>query len=454
MNRLIHKLYWSLCFLLGGLTISAQCGGSFSWSTNTTGNVSFSANVTGTATGSTFSWNYGDSATGSGLLTNHTYSANGTYYASFTITSPPSCTFVVMDTVIVGNVNFCPLLSSFNFSVGAGGSVSFSSTSTGTNPGTTYTWNFGDSNILTAGPTVNHVYGAAGFYKVKLKVANSASCTGMDSAFVTIPSLGCNITANFKHLTGPGGVVYFTDSSQGVPPGSVYLWNFGDGVISSSANPVHIYANAGTHYVSLLVKRGGCYDSVKKAINITGITCLANSGFNVLWLPDTNWTVQPVYPWNVIAARWDWGDGSSSNSLYASHIYATASLYTICLTVTVSCDSVSSTCIASDHNLSSINVTSPELSTGIQNQAVMDRAMVIYPNPGNGLFTLEINGETLKNAELSVYSLAGDLLLLLYGDLHGQSPQQIDLANVPPGIYFLRISAGNYTSTRKLIISR
>jgi PKD repeat protein len=455
MTRALHKLYWSLCFLLAGLTAGAQCNASISVSKNTTGNVSFSATVSGSVSSSTFTWNYGDGTGGSGLLTNHTYSNNGTYPISFTIISPPSCTNVAVDTVYITNADSCLLAASFIFNVGSNGLVSYLSTSTGTNPGTIYTWNFGNSNTVTAGPAVNHTYSANGLYTATLKISNGDSCSAIYSTAVNVDSVGCNLSANFTHLTGPGGVVSFFDASQGIPTGATYLWNFGDGVINGSVNPIHSYANAGTHYVSLLVKKGACADSIKKAINITGINCFANSGFNlVLPLPDSNWTAQPIYPWNVIAARWDWGDGSSSNTLYSSHNYATANFYTICLTVTVSCDSVSSTCVASEHKLSKIKVKPPGLSTGIQHPAIINSAMVIYPNPGNGLFTLEINGEALKNAQLAVYSLAGDLLLLRYGDLNSHSPEQIDLAHVPPGIYFLRISAGDYTCTRKLVISR
>lgn len=438
--------------MLAGLAAKAQCTATITWANNGTGNISFTAAITGSTSGSTYSWDFADGTTGTGLNPNHTYTANGSYVVTFTITSPPSCTFIDADTVTVTNASNCSLAPSFNITQLANNVFSFSSTSTGTNPGTQYKWNFGDTATITAGPTIIHTYPVNGTYTVGLTVINNPTCTLTYSTWL---STGCNMTADFKHVTASGGLVFFSDTSQGAMQGTTHLWNFGDGVISSAVNPTHTYLNAGTHYVSLKLSNGFCTDSVTKAINITGVSCYANSGFNIASLSDTIWTVQPAYPWNVTGARWEWGDGSSSNMLYSSHVYPTAGFYTICLTVTVSCDSVSSTCVFfPDKKVSWINIKPPGLSTGIQQTVVANRTLVVYPNPGNGLFTLELNGEPPGNVRLSVYNLTGSLLLNQDKGWHTANAEQLDLSDFPEGIYYLRVSARNYTCTQKLIIRR
>lgn len=45
------------------------------------------------------------------------------------------------------------------------------------------------------------------------------------------------------------------------------LWTFGDGTTSTSVNPTHLYAAAGTYTVSLTVTRNSCSETVTKTIN-------------------------------------------------------------------------------------------------------------------------------------------------------------------------------------------
>lgn len=51
-----------------------------------------------------------------------------------------------------------------------------------------------------------------------------------------------------------GDVVKFTDYSAGSP--AEWLWDFGDGSISILQHPEHIYAEAGSHEISLTVDDG------------------------------------------------------------------------------------------------------------------------------------------------------------------------------------------------------
>jgi PKD repeat protein len=51
-----------------------------------------------------------------------------------------------------------------------------------------------------------------------------------------------------------------------------YLWDFGDGTTSTEANPVHVYANAGTFEVTLTVTAGNqTTDVFTSGIKITAI---------------------------------------------------------------------------------------------------------------------------------------------------------------------------------------
>jgi len=64
----------------------------FSYTAGPNGNVNFTSHSTGTTTGATLSWAYGDGGVGTGITSSHTYSANGIYIATLTVTNyTPPC---------------------------------------------------------------------------------------------------------------------------------------------------------------------------------------------------------------------------------------------------------------------------------------------------------------------------------------------------------------------------
>lgn len=70
----------------------------------------------------------------------------------------------------------------------------------------------------------------------------------------------------------------------------------------------------------------------------------------------------------------------------------------------------------------------------------------VYPNPGNGMFTLQAN-EKNANASFHVYSASGQLLFVKNGI---EKSTKIDLTKYPSGVYFVRVN-GDASKTIKLI---
>ncbi|TAL61427.1 MAG: PKD domain-containing protein [Bacteroidetes bacterium] len=65
------------------------------------------------------------------------------------------------------------------------------------------------------------------------------------------------------------GTITFTDQSQNVP--TLWTWNFGDGGVSNSQNPIHSYTASGTYSVSLLATNGNGNNTLVK-INYIDVT--------------------------------------------------------------------------------------------------------------------------------------------------------------------------------------
>jgi PKD repeat protein len=109
-------------------------------------------------------------------------------------------------------------------------------------------WNFGDGTTSTA-QNPSHTYITAGVYNVTLAINNSQDKTL--SRYVRV-----DLVSNFSGDTTSGGPplsVNFTDLSLGVP--TSWSWNFGDGTISTSQNPTHVYAITGNYTVTLDASR-------------------------------------------------------------------------------------------------------------------------------------------------------------------------------------------------------
>lgn len=122
-----------------------------------------------------------------------------------------------------------------------------------------YSWNFGDGNTSTeASPT--HSYATPDDYTVTLVVTDNLGATHTDQVSVTVP-----MTPNLPPLAvgtatpneGPAPlVVQFSSVGSSDPEGGSlsYLWDFGDGVTSTSPNPSHSYAGLGNFAATLTVK--------------------------------------------------------------------------------------------------------------------------------------------------------------------------------------------------------
>ncbi|HON82242.1 MAG TPA: DUF3344 domain-containing protein, partial [Methanoregulaceae archaeon] len=150
--------------------------------------------------------------------------------------------------------------------------VAFTDQSTGTI--TSYAWDFTNDGVVdSTDEDPVHTYPSAGTYTVNLTVTGPG---GSDSEVktnyitVTAPPVApvAQFTANTTSGTAPLTVA-FTDQSTGTI--TSYAWDFtNDGVVdSTSQNPVHTYASAGTYTVNLTVTGPGGSDSEVKTGWIT-----------------------------------------------------------------------------------------------------------------------------------------------------------------------------------------
>lgn len=131
----------------------------------------------------------------------------------------------------------------------------------GSNPGSSYVWNTGDTTSMIS-------IGVVGTYT--LTETNANGCTGSDNITV---SEDPNPVAAFTSNTSGCPIVTFDDGSTDA---SSYFWTFGDGTNSSSQNPTHDYTAAGNGtYTVTLIATGDC--GADTSVQTVVINCLVGS---------------------------------------------------------------------------------------------------------------------------------------------------------------------------------
>jgi len=118
----------------------------------------------------------------------------------------------------------------------------------------------------------------------------------------------------------------------------IYLWNFGDGSFSNKARPSHTFSKAGSYEVMLSHSAVGGGSIMNRPVSDPIVIYDApEAAFSHLKREFPN-TVPSVHFENRSVGGksyvWDFGDGTTANSVHADHVYKKKGTYNVALTVT------------------------------------------------------------------------------------------------------------------------
>ena len=127
--------------------------------------------------------------------------------------------------------------------------------------GDSYLWDFGDGSTSTE-LAPKHTFYEEGYYNVSLTVFGD----GGTKTFYDVLRVYSLPKADFEVLPPiivlPEGYASFYNLSEGA---NAYLWNFGDGALSTDINPVHYYADLGRYQVQLIAyTEFSCTDTLSR----------------------------------------------------------------------------------------------------------------------------------------------------------------------------------------------
>lgn len=200
-----------------------------------------------------------------------------------------------------------------------------------------YQWNFGNGNTSSQ-VNPGNVFTTAGTYTVSLIATNSSGATDTYSMqlivnpkpvaqFSVSPSTGCQHHQLFS----------FQNQSSSFDS---CIWDFGDGTTSNLSNPQHIYNISGTFNVTLVVfnKLYGCSDV--KILNAL-VTVYPSPAASISVNDTATCDPQKNFQFNAVmtnAVTWTWlfGDGTQSQAMNPSHVYADTGYFNVSLVMTSS----------------------------------------------------------------------------------------------------------------------
>ncbi len=244
--------------------------------------------------------------------------------------------------VIISQVARAQLVANFIANKTTGCSpltVQFTNLSTGSP--TAFFWRFGNGNTSIIQNNTSATYVNAGTYTVTLIISNSLGADSITkTAYITVFA---NPVASFTQNIATGCTplpVNFTNTSvAGTSPITQYLWDFGDGTLSTSISPSHTYATSGNRAVTLAVSDGnGCQHSVTvpnsvvinqtQQINFTGTNVYSCTS------PLTANLTSSVIPAGSYTYQWTTSNGFSSSQPNPSFSFNVPGSFDVTLKVT------------------------------------------------------------------------------------------------------------------------
>ena len=374
------------------------------------------------STSSTGPWTTFDSvaATRTGTITTTTYyrcyltcSFSGIADTTAVYTALVTNSTAPVVTVTPGNVNYCA------------GSTPPTLTASGA---ATYSWSPATGLNTTLDSQVTAAPGSTTRYTVT--GTDLSGCSGTAQATVNVrPAPVLTVTASPDTVCA-GDSVTLTASTTGFVNPAVYTWS-PDSIVGASVK----VAPATVTLYKVVLTSNGCpaTDSIWVYANPASIAAFgySSNGHSISFQDSSS---------NATTWNWSFGDGNTSVSQNPVYTYSNDGIDTVTLITTGFCSKP-------DTTTKVITV----YALGINNVA-MNSAISVYPNPAENIALVNFNAGGAET-KLTVYNALGELVKSfdLTTTLGNNYQQRLDLSNVAPGVYMIRVTNGNQNISQHLI---
>lgn len=300
--------------------------------------ITFNNSTPGIA--NTYRWDFGDGQT---LVTtdnkavNHIYtSAVARTYKVSLITETDCGSFSSEYTIKISPNTVLPqfIVNGDQYEGCAPHKVNFVNNSTGA---VLFKYDFGDGTVIETNRSpenVEHVFTKSGTYNVKFTASNGCSDTTITQTIKVFPQAVTDFTADFTESCATVTAKFQNKSTDALS----YLWDFGDGTVSTEVNPVHTFSHNKKAYTIRLISTSslGCTDTLE-LLDYIKVIAAPVADFKVLpgetiQHPNYNFSFTDKTIGEVESLKWDFGDGSTSTLPNPEHSYADTGSYKVTLT--------------------------------------------------------------------------------------------------------------------------
>jgi len=298
---------------------------------------------------SSYSWNFGDGTpiyNTTNPITTHVYALAGNRTVTLAVTDSEGLSDIEMHSIVVAKAPVASFTHAPQFPK-VGETVTFNASASYDPNGyvVSYRWDFGDGNMTTVTtPIITHAYTSTGAYTVALTVTDNGGYTDTATGTVTLGTPKASFICMPIYPIAEQSITFNASGSYD-PNGYIvsYVWNFGDGNITTLTAPIiiHVYGTSGNYTVALTVADNqGLTDTTTRVVSVGKA-------------PVASFTYAPAVPYvgdtvtfdassstpssgSITSYAWNFGDGSplvNTTSPTTSHKYTAAGNYTVSLTI-------------------------------------------------------------------------------------------------------------------------
>ena len=143
--------------------------------------------------------------------------------------------------------------------------------------------------------------------------------------------------------------------------------------------------------------------------------------------------------YNCPGAQWTGTNTTVTNYTYPLNAFSTAS--NIIFRIVFHSDQA--------ENKLGVNIDNFVINGTLSNQNFALENVMVYPNPSKGIFNISLGN--VKPTAIDVYDLTGKIILSKSAFQSSNIETSIDLSNAATGIYFVKISADNQSTVKRII---
>jgi uncharacterized protein YkwD len=205
--------------------------------------------------------------------------------------------------------------------------VQFQAQTSGTGP-FTQLWFTGDGRAIPANNPIV-VYPMVGMYNVELQLGNPLTTHQSSERLLIVPDPAAFFAVS-DTTPSVGQTVEFRTQGGGQPPLS-YLWEFGDGSLTTEANPSYQYQSPGSYTVRHLVRNA--YGEAQNYLTLeVGYPPIADMEAQTTAVDTAGVRAQAFTDDNTQEIRWEMGDGTVYQGAIVTHRYRSSGTYQISMT--------------------------------------------------------------------------------------------------------------------------